>query len=63
MARDMGAGLKAYRLTAGDAGRRPDLVSIFETGAGVDPATVEEQRAYFQEWLSSRPEAPNPEAG
>ena len=57
MARDMGAGLKAYRLFLGQQGR-PELVGIFETGPGVEPATVAEQRAFFQAWLSSTTASP-----
>jgi hypothetical protein len=63
MARDMGAGLKAYRLTLGSKGRREDLVGIFDTGPGVEPATVEAQRAFFREWASTIGGAPSPGAG
>jgi len=53
MARDMGGGLHAYRLTLGQAGRIEDLVSIFETGEDIQPATVEEQSAFHDSWLNS----------
>ena len=60
MSRDMGSGLKAYRLTLGSTGRLEDLVGIFETGPGIEPATVDEQRAFFREWVSSIATAPKP---
>ena len=63
MARDMGAGLKAYRLTRGSKGRREDLVGIFDTGPGIEPATVEEQRAFYADWVSSIEPALKPGAG
>jgi hypothetical protein len=53
MTRDMGAGLKAYKLTHGQRGRMQDLVRIFDTGPDVQPATVAAQRAYFEAWLKS----------
>ena len=53
MARDMGQGLKAYRLTKGQAGRMNDLVGIFEAGPDVRPASVEAQEAFWREWLAS----------
>ena len=51
MARDMGAGLKAYRLTIGKHAK--ELVGIFDEGADVIPATVARQKEYFDEWLKS----------
>ena len=51
MARDMGAGLKAYRLTIGKHAQ--ELVGIFDEGADVIPATVARQKEYFDEWLKS----------
>ena len=53
MCRDMGAGLSAYRLTAGKAPQRTDLVKIFESGHDVVPASVKNQKAYHAEWLQS----------
>ena len=53
MARDMGAGLRAYRLTLGKPPGEQDLVDIFSSGPGMEPATVGEQRAFFIAWLSS----------
>jgi hypothetical protein len=53
MAREMGQGLKAYRLTLVQPTKTADLVSIFASGPDVRPATVERQAAYFQAWLKS----------
>jgi hypothetical protein len=53
MCRDMGAGMKAYRLTHGNKPKLGDLVHIFEEGADVIPASVVLQREYFDEWLES----------
>ncbi|HEV7298135.1 MAG TPA: hypothetical protein VGN72_02140 [Tepidisphaeraceae bacterium] len=53
MARDMGAGLKAYRLTLGKPARMKDLVGILDVGPDVDPVPVEEQRTFFERWLES----------
>jgi hypothetical protein len=53
MTRDMGAGLKAYKLTPGQRGRMQDLVRIFDTGTDVQPSTVVAQREYFDAWLKS----------
>jgi hypothetical protein len=53
MARDMGAGLKAYRLTKGTHTRRTDLVEIFEAGPDVIPASVDAQEAFWREWLAA----------
>jgi hypothetical protein len=43
----------AYRLSLGKRAQREDLVKIFEVGPGVEPATVEEQRQFFRDWLAS----------
>ncbi len=53
MSRSMGAGQKAYRLTMGRQALMADLVSIFETAPGVRPSRVDEQAAYFEEWIAS----------
>ena len=54
MARDMGAGLKAYRLKKGVHVRPPDdLVEIFATGPDVIPALVDAQEAFWREWLAT----------
>lgn len=52
MCRDMGMGLKAYKMRLGIHVRMSDLVIIFETGPDVEPATVEEQHNFFQQWAS-----------
>jgi hypothetical protein len=51
MAREMGAGLKAYQLTHGHRGG--PLKDIFHTGPDVVPSTVAEQQAFSQEWFDS----------
>jgi hypothetical protein len=53
MCRDMGRGLKAYKLHLGRPAEIRDLVSIFESGPDVDPASVEDQRQFFECWLAS----------
>lgn len=53
MARDMGLGLKAYRLTKGVHARMTDLVEILETGTDVTPASVDAQEAFWREWLAA----------
>jgi hypothetical protein len=53
MSRDMGRGLKAYKLTLGQRGRMQDLVRIFDTGPDVQPTTVAAQREFFDGWLKS----------
>ncbi len=51
MGRDMGAGLKAYNMILGEQARMEDLVFIFDTGDDVKPATVSEQKEFFERWL------------
>lgn len=53
MARDMGAGLLAYRHIVGRRASREDLVRIFESGPDVIPASVANQRQHFDEWVQS----------
>lgn len=53
MARDMGAGLSAYRLAMGRAASRRDLVSIFDSGPDVVPSSVANQENFFNAWLQS----------
>jgi hypothetical protein len=53
MARDMGAGLKAYKMTIGKHARLEDLVEIFAAGPDVKPSTVAEQRAFWERWLNT----------
>jgi hypothetical protein len=53
MSRSMGAGEKAYKLTVGKQALTKDIVSIFETGPDVVPATLEQQERFYREWLAS----------
>ena len=53
MARDMGYGLKAYKLELRRHGRTADLVEIFDSGPDIETATVREQEEFYQQWLSS----------
>lgn len=53
MARDMGAGLKAYNLTLGKQAKMADLVSVFENTLGLPPSPVQMQEAFYQKWLNS----------
>lgn len=54
MCRDMGSGLSAYRLVAGCAPERTDLVQIFDSGDDVIPASVADQKAFHAGWIRSR---------
>jgi hypothetical protein len=53
MCRDMGGGLKAYKLQLGHPAKLADLVTIFDSGPDVEPTSVEEQRQFFDRWLQS----------
>jgi hypothetical protein len=53
MGRDMGRGLKAYRMHIGQEGTKSDLVRIFETGPDVEPVSVLVQRTFWKEWMKS----------
>jgi len=53
MARDMSAGLSAYRLTIGRHASREDVVRIFDAGPDVIPSFVANQKSYFDNWLHS----------
>jgi len=53
MSRDMGAGDKAYKVTLGQLSRMIDLVYIFDTGPDVSPVTVQEQDAFYEQWMHS----------
>lgn len=53
MAREMGAGLKAYKMTMGRRTSMSDLVDIFSDGSDVSPATVSEQREFLEQWVAS----------
>jgi len=51
MARDMGQGLRGYRLVIGQQAK--EMRGIFETGEGIDPATPEEQKEFSAKWIES----------
>lgn len=53
MSRSMGYGEKAYLLKMGQQAKASNLVSIFESSPDVEPATLEQQQAYYNEWLQS----------
>jgi hypothetical protein len=53
MGRDMGQGLRAYKLKLGQYARTIDLVDIFTSEPDVEPATVYEQHACYGQWLTS----------
>ncbi|HEX8310775.1 MAG TPA: hypothetical protein VF614_05615 [Chthoniobacteraceae bacterium] len=53
MARDMGSGLSAYRLTIGRRASRDDLVRIFDSGLDVVPASVVNQKQHYDDWIQS----------
>lgn len=51
MARDMGRGLKAYKIEAGSP--PTELVGIFDSGPDIIPAPVTAQEDYAREWFTS----------
>jgi hypothetical protein len=51
MARDMGSGLKVYRLRPGAHSRIEDLVETFGDDDLTEPCTVAEQTRSYEEWL------------
>jgi len=51
MARDMGEGLKVYKMRIGE--QATDLASIFEEGKDIEPVTVAEQRAFFESCIDA----------
>jgi len=53
MARDMGQGLEAYKLTPGKHAKSADLVDIFDEGTDVAPANVDAQEQFYRDWLGS----------
>jgi hypothetical protein len=53
MARDMGQGLKAYKLAVGRHARIDDLVEIFAEGPDVIPASVALQERFYRDWLAA----------
>ena len=53
MSRDMGGGVKAYRLTLGQHAKREDLVFLFDTGPDIEPVLPQEQEEFYERWLAS----------
>jgi len=53
MCRDMGSGLMAYKLVLGRTTARTDIVRIFDSGHDVVPASVVNQKDFYQEWIAS----------
>ncbi len=53
MARNMGQGLKAYKLAAGRHAKTDKLVGIFAHGPDVIPASVAAQEQFYRDWLTS----------
>lgn len=53
MSRQMGGGIKAYKMQMGAQAKLSDLVSIFDTGPDISPSTVDEQERFHKEWLES----------
>jgi hypothetical protein len=53
MARDMGRGLKAYKMEIGRRATTADLVRIFDAASDLQPVSVEEQRQFYEQWLLS----------
>lgn len=53
MCRDMGRGMVAYQNEIGRAAEQEHLVETFATSSEIEPASVDEQRAFFQLWRSS----------
>ncbi len=51
MSRDMGQGLKAYRLVLGKKAR--ELYNIFETGDDIDPVHPDIQKEFAEKWFES----------
>jgi hypothetical protein len=53
MSRQMGAGKVAYKMEMGKHAQRTDIVRSFEQGPDIVPSTVDEQRSFFNEWITS----------
>ena len=51
MSRDMGSGLKAYKIQIGDPAT--EIVSIFDSGKDVEISTPKEQKEYANQWFDS----------
>jgi|SRR5208282_2066595 len=53
MSSSMCGGVRAYKLTLGKKSGLKDIVEIWKTGTDVQPVTVAEQDAFFNEWQKS----------
>lgn len=53
MARSMGGGLRAYRMTIGKQAHMKDLVDIFAMAEGGRLGTIAEQMQYRADWFKS----------
>jgi hypothetical protein len=53
MARDMGRGLRAYKIAMGRHAKIDNLVDIFAEGPDVIPASVAAQDEFYHDWLAS----------
>jgi hypothetical protein len=63
MAADMGSGWRIYRAEIGRPLSRDDLVSILDSGPDVEPVSVEEQKAFQEQWRRARTVPPKAEPG
>ena len=52
MSLDMGTGDKAYKMKLGQNVTREDVVWIFDSDPDVIPATIKDQRAFFEQWIT-----------
>jgi len=53
MARSMGGGRRAYRMTMGKQARMADLVDIFELASDARPGSIADQLTFRQNWFDS----------
>ena len=53
MSRQMGGGLRAYRMVMGKQALTRDLVDIFEASSDVVPVTIRDQMAFRDAWFDS----------
>jgi hypothetical protein len=53
MSREMSAGKSAYKLQIGRQSSKQDLVGIFNQGPDIIPASVSQQKEYFDGWIAS----------
>ncbi len=53
MGRDMGQGLRAYKMTLGKHAKMTDLVDIFDEGVDIVHADVDAQEQFYRNWLET----------